>query len=399
MSVTAPAGFRAAGVRAGLKASGRPDLALVVNDGPLDVAAGVFTANRVVAAPVVWSRAAVADGRARAVILNSGSANACTGARGADDAAATAGRVAELLTAADPQRPVRPDDVLVCSTGVIGEPLDMPALLAGASQAAGALAPTPGAGRDAALAIMTTDTVPKEDAVSRTSAGAAWTVGGMIKGVGMLAPGLATMLCVITTDAVVDAAAAQAALGGAVARTVNRINSDGCMSTNDTVLLLASGASGARPSPAELGGALTEILSRLGRRLVADAEGATHDIAITVSGAVSEAAAEAAARTVSSSNLLKCAVAGADPNWGRVLSQLGTVPEDVCPFNPDEVDVTINGVTIFRHGAPDQDRDSVDMSPRETRIDIALSAGQAEATVWTNDLTHGYVTINADYTT
>ena len=227
-----------------------------------------------VAAPVVWSRAAVADGGARAVILNSGSANACTGARGAGDAAATAARVAELLTASDPHRPARPDDVLVCSTGVIGVPLDMPALLAGAGRTAGALAPTPEAGHDAARAIMTTDTVPKEDAVSRTADGVAWSAGGMIKGVGMLAPGLATMLCVITTDAVVDAAAARAALGGAVARTVNRINSDGCMSTNDTVLLLASGASGARPSPAELGGALTELLARLGRRLVADAEGA-----------------------------------------------------------------------------------------------------------------------------
>ena len=221
----------------------------------------------------------------------------------------------------------------------------------------------------------------------------------MIKGVGMLAPGLATMLAVITTDAVLTPREAQDALASVTARTVNRINSDGCMSTNDTVLLLASGASGVTPSRAEFDEALTDVMGRLGRRLVADAEGATHDIAITVSGAVSEAAAEAAARTVSSSNLLKCAVAGADPNWGRVLSQLGTVPEDVCPFNPDEVDVTINGVTIFRHGAPDQDRDSVDMSPRETRIDIALSAGQAEATVWTNDLTHGYVTINADYTT
>ena len=221
----------------------------------------------------------------------------------------------------------------------------------------------------------------------------------MIKGVGMLAPGLATMLCVITTDAVVDAAAARAALGGAVARTVNRINSDGCMSTNDTVLLLASGASGARPSPAELGGALTELLARLGRRLVADAEGATHDIAITVSGAVSEAAAEAAARAVSASNLLKCAVAGGDPNWGRVLAQLGTVPAEACPFDPDEVDVAINGVVVFRHGAPGEDRDAVDMTPRETRIDIGLSAGGAGATVWTNDLTHGYITINADYTT
>ena len=398
MSVTAARGFRAAGIRAGLKASGKPDLALVVNDGPLDTAAGVFTTNRAVAAPVVWSRRLLAGhgrgepGRARAVVLNSGSANACTGEQGLRDTEATAACAAGLLR-------TEPGQVLVCSTGVIGERIDMPVLLEGIDVAALALADTPRAGTDAAIAIMTTDTVSKEDVLTVGTGEKGWTIGGMIKGVGMLAPGLATMLAVITTDAVLTPREAQDALASVTARTVNRINSDGCMSTNDTVLLLASGASGVTPSRAEFDEALTDVMSRLGRRLVADAEGATHDIAITVSGAVSEAAAEAAARTVSSSNLLKCAVAGADPNWGRVLSQLGTVPEDVCPFNPDEVDVTINGVTIFRHGAPDQDRDSVDMSPRETRIDIALSAGQAEATVWTNDLTHGYVTINADYTT
>ncbi len=398
MSVTAARGFRAAGVRAGLKASGKPDLALVVNDGPLDTAAGVFTTNRVVAAPVVWSRRLLAGhgrgepGCARAVVLNSGSANACTGEQGLRDTEATAACAAGLLR-------TEPGQVLVCSTGVIGERIDMPVLLEGIDVAALALADTPRAGTDAAIAIMTTDTVSKEDVLTVGTGEKGWTIGGMIKGVGMLAPGLATMLAVITTDAVLTPWEAQDALASVTARTVNRINSDGCMSTNDTVLLLASGASGVTPSRAEFDEALTDVMSRLGRRLVADAEGATHDIAITVSGAVSEAAAEAAARTVSSSNLLKCAVAGADPNWGRVLSQLGTVPEDVCPFNPDEVDVTINGVTIFRHGAPDQDRDLVDMSPRETRIDIALSAGRAEATVWTNDLTHGYVTINADYTT
>ncbi|MCL3778604.1 MULTISPECIES: bifunctional glutamate N-acetyltransferase/amino-acid acetyltransferase ArgJ [unclassified Actinomyces] len=394
MSVTAAQGFRAAGVCASLKASGRPDLALVVNDGPLDVAAGVFTTNRVVAAPVTYSRAAVADGSARAVILNSGCANACTGAQGSADTAATAARTAELLGLPTPT------DVLVCSTGVIGHNLDMPALLAGAAAAARDLAPTPRAGHDAAEAIMTTDTVSKEEALTLTTAdGATWRIGGMIKGVGMLAPGLATMLCVLTTDAVVDAAGAQDALARATARTVNRISSDGCMSTNDTVLLLASGASGAAPGQDELETAVTEVLGRLGRRLVADAEGATHDIAITVSGAVSEAAAEAAARTVASSNLLKCAVAGEDPNWGRVLSQLGTVPAEVCPFDPDEVDVAINGVTVFRHGGLGQDPADVDMTPRETRIDITLSEGGAAATVWTNDLTHGYVTINADYHT
>ena len=398
MSVTAARGFRAAGVCAGLKASGKPDLALVVNDGPLDTAAGVFTTNRVVAAPVVWSRRLLAGqeggrpGHARAVVLNSGSANACTGEQGLRDTEATAARAAGLLR-------TEPGQVLVCSTGVIGERIDMPVLLEGVDVAALALADTAQAGTDAATAIMTTDTVSKEDALTVGASHQSWTIGGMIKGVGMLAPGMATMLAVITTDAVLTPQQAQQALSSVTARTVNRINSDGCMSTNDTVLLLASGASGVSPSRNELEKALTEVMSRLGRRLVADAEGATHDIAITVSGAVSEEAAEAAARTVSSSNLLKCAVAGADPNWGRILSQLGTVPEDVCPFDPQEVDVTINGVTIFRHGAPDQDRDLVDMSPRETRIDIALSAGRAEATVWTNDLTHGYITINADYTT
>ena len=398
MSVTAAKGFRAAGVVAGLKPSGSPDLALVVNDGPLDVAAGVFTTNRFTAAPVVWSRGVIAGeqgrrGAARAVVLNSGSANACTGARGADDTADTAKHVAGLLGGIDS------GDVLVCSTGVIGVPIDMPTLLEGAGIAAEALASSERAGHDAASAIMTTDTVSKEDAVTVAGADGAWTIGGMIKGVGMLAPGMATMLCVLTTDAIVEPGAAERSLSAAAGRTVNRINSDGCMSTNDTVLLLASGASGVAPGPEAFDAAVAEILARLGRRLVADAEGATHDIAITVSGAVSEAAAEAAARTVSTSNLLKCAVAGGDANWGRVLSQLGTVPEETCPFDPEKVDVTINGVTIFRHGGLGDSRDLVDMSPRETRIDIDLSAGDARATVWTNDLTHGYVTINGDYTT
>ncbi|SDM47487.1 bifunctional glutamate N-acetyltransferase/amino-acid acetyltransferase ArgJ [Actinomyces ruminicola] len=398
MSVTAAAGFRAAGINAGLKESGRPDLALVVNDGPLDVAAGVFTTNRVAAAPVHWCRSVLAGehgspGAARAVILNSGSANACTGPQGAADTAATAARVAELLAHNRPGP--QSGSVLVCSTGVIGVPLDMPNLLTGAAAAVRALADTPDAGHAAATAIMTTDTVSKEDTLHLDG----WTIGGMIKGVGMLAPGMATMLCVITTDAVVDAGTAHSALSRAAARTVGRINSDGCMSTNDTVLLLASGASGKTPAPEDFGAAVQELLGRLGRRLVADAEGATHDIAITVTGAITEAAAEAAARTVSASNLLKCAVAGEDPNWGRVISQLGTVPEAVCPFDPDAVDVAINGVTVYRHGALGEDRSTVDMTPRETRIDIALNAGDAAATVWTNDLTHGYVTINADYTT
>ncbi|AYD89625.1 bifunctional glutamate N-acetyltransferase/amino-acid acetyltransferase ArgJ [Actinomyces sp. 2119] len=398
MSVTAAQGFRAAGVAAGLKPSAAPDLALVVNDGPHDVAAGVFTTNRVVAAPVVWSRQALAPacgqegGRARAVVLNSGSANACTGVQGVRDTEATAMHVAGLLGC-------DPAEVLVCSTGVIGEPLDMPRLLDGADVAALCLEATADAGTAAATAIMTTDTVSKEEALTVGSGPGRWTVGGMIKGVGMLAPAMATMLAVVTTDAVVTPDAARQALSAAAARTLNRISSDGCMSTNDTVVLLASGASGVPVSQEEFEDAVTELLARLGRRLVADAEGATHDIAVTVAGAVSEAAAEAAARTVAASTLLRCAVAGQDPNWGRVLAQLGTVPESVCPFDPDQVDVAINGVTVFRHGNVGEDRSHVDMTPRETRIDIDLHSGQAQATVWTNDLTHDYVSINADYTT
>ncbi|SPT53970.1 Glutamate N-acetyltransferase [Actinomyces bovis] len=402
MSVTAAKGFRASGISSGLKASGKHDLALVVNDGPLDVAVGVFTTNRVVAAPVTWSRH-VLDGTqgqahtARAVVLNSGSANACTGAQGAADSRATAEHLAQILSQGG--QAVAAHEVLVCSTGVIGTLINMPVLLKGLQTATQELATGPQAGTDAATAIMTTDKVSKEDALELSSAQGNWTVGGMVKGVGMLAPGMATVLCVLTTDAVVTAEQAQQALSQANARSLNRINSDGCMSTNDTVLLLASGASGVRPSQEELEEAVANVLGRLGRRLVADAEGATHDIAITVTGAVSEEAAEAAARTVSASNLLKCAVAGEDPNWGRVLAQLGTVPEAVCPFDPNQVDVAINGVTIFRHGGVGDERSGVDMSPRECRIDIALHAGEGEATVWTNDLTHGYVTINADYTT
>ena len=398
MSVTAARGFRASGVRAGLKASGKPDLALVVNDGPLDTAAGVFTSNRVVAAPVVWSRRLLAGqeggqpGHARAVVLNSGSANACTGTQGMHDTEATAARTAGLLGA-------EPGQVLVCSTGVIGERIDMPVLLEGVDVAALALADTSQAGTDAATAIMTTDTVSKEDALTVGAGDQGWTIGGMIKGVGMLAPGMATMLAVITTDAALTPQQAQDALASATARTVNRINSDGCMSTNDTVLLLASGASGTTPSRAELDEALTEVMSRLGRRLVADAEGATHDIAITVSGAVSEEAAEAAARTVSSSNLLKCAVAGADPNWGVSSPSSGPCPRTSAPSTPTRSTSPSTASRSSATAPPQLNRDAVDMSPRETRIDIELSAGWAEATVWTNDLTHGYVTINADYTT
>ncbi|MBD9699761.1 bifunctional glutamate N-acetyltransferase/amino-acid acetyltransferase ArgJ [Flavimobilis sp. GY10621] len=389
MSVTSAQGFRAAGVTAGLKASGKPDLALVVNDGPLDVAVGVFTSNRVVAAPVVWSRQVVADGRARAVVLNSGGANACTGPEGFADTHRTAEHVAGLLD-------VSAGDVVVCSTGLIGERLPMDVLLAGADAAASGLAAD--GGGDAAIAIMTTDTVPKT-AVA-TGAGGAWTVGGMAKGAGMLAPGLATMLCTITTDAVVDAATADAALRAATATTFDRVDSDGCMSTNDTVVLLASGASGVAASLAELTEALTAVCAELARKLVADAEGASHDISVRVVGATSEDAAVAVARAVTRSNLFKAAIFGNDPNWGRVLSAVGTVPESVAPFDALTLDVSINGVQVCRAGGVGEDRTLVDLAAdREVHVVVDLHAGPAEATVWTNDLTHDYVHENSAYST
>jgi len=362
VTVTAPAGFRAAGVAAGLKSSGKPDVALVVNDGPLQVAAGVFTSNRVVAAPVVWSRQAISDGVAHAVVLNSGGANACTGPEGFADTHRTAEHVGAVLDTS-------PGDVAVCSTGLIGLRLPMPELLAGIDAAAAALSAD--GGLDAAHAIMTTDTVPKLTHV----VGAGWSVGGMAKGAGMLAPGLATMLCVLTTDAVITAETADAALRAAARVTFDRIDSDGCMSTNDTVLLLASGASGVEPDPADFAGVLTRACAELARGLIADAEGASHDIAITVRGARSEEEAVPVARAVARSNLFKAAVFGNDPNWGRVLSAVGTVPESVAAFDADRIDVSINGVMVCRAGGVGEDRDLVDMAAaRDVHVDIDLHA-------------------------
>ncbi|WP_163542433.1 bifunctional glutamate N-acetyltransferase/amino-acid acetyltransferase ArgJ [Occultella kanbiaonis] len=387
MSITAPAGFRAAGVTAGLKSSGRPDVALVVNDGPLHVGAAVFTTNRVVGAPVTWSRQVVSDGVINAVVLNSGGANVCTGPEGFADTHHTAERVAELLD-------VSAGDVVVCSTGLIGERLPMDKLLPGVENAVAAL--TADGGDDAATAIMTTDTVPKITHVDRDG----WSVGGMAKGAGMLAPALATMLSVLTTDAVVDAATADAALRAATATTFDRVDSDGCMSTSDTVTLLASGASGIEVGLADLTDALTQACGELARALVADAEGASHDIAVKVVGAHSEAAAVAVARAVTRSNLVKAAMFGNDPNWGRILSQVGTVPVEVAEFDADQVDVAINGVQICRGGAAGEDRSLVDLAAnREVHVEIDLNAGAHEATVWTNDLTHDYVHENSAYST
>ena len=387
MSVTAPAGFRAAGVVAGLKPSGSPDVALVVNDGPHWVGAAVFTTNRVVGWPVVWSRLVVEDNVVHAVVLNSGSANVCTGPGGFEDVHRTADHVAALLG-------VSPGDVVVCSTGIIGDRAPRERLLPGVAAAAAALSAD--GGDDAARAIMTTDTVPKTVHVVRDG----WSVGGMAKGAGMLAPALATMLCVLTTDAIVDPADAEAALRAATRTTFDRVDSDGCMSTSDTVTLLASGASGVVVDRATLADALTQACASLARGLVADAEGATHDIAVTVVNAEDEDAAVAVARAVTRSNLVKAAVFGNDPNWGRILAQVGTVPEQVAAFDPGLLDVSINGVQICRAGGAHESRESVDMAAaREVHIEIDLHAGDATATVWTNDLTHGYVHENSAYTT
>ena len=385
MSVTTAKGFTAAGVAAGLKSTGNRDVALVVNKGPLDVAAAVVTSNRVFAAPVKWIKEVIPAGKARAVVLNSAGANACTGEPGYGDTVATAQHVAGLLGVTAPE-------VLVCSTGLIGVRLNMPKLLAGVDAAAGELSDQ--GGDFAALAIMTTDTIPK----LAQAGGAGWSVGGMAKGAGMLAPGLATMLCVITTDAVISAEVADRALRVATGRTFDRVDSDGCMSTNDTVILLASGASGVEVSEADFTEQLVAVAADLSRQLVADAEGASHDIAVKVVGASSEAAAVAVARAVTRSNLFKAAVFGNDPNWGRVLSAVGTVPPEVAPFDASLLDVSINGVQICVAGGVGADRELVDLAAnREVTVEIDLHAGSAQATVWTNDLTHDYVHENSAY--
>lgn len=381
MSVTSARGFRASGVAAGLKSSGRPDVALVVNDGPLEVAAGVFTSNRVKAAPVLWSQQVIADGELRVVALNSGGANACTGPGGFADTHHSAEYVADLVG-------VGAGEVAVCSTGLIGERLPMDKLLVGFEEAAQAL--TVDGGDAAAIAIMTTDTVPK----TATVAGEGFVVGGMAKGAGMLAPGMATMLSTITTDAVISADLAGSALRAAVAATFDRVDSDGCMSTNDTVLLLVSGAAGVAPSAADFQAALDSVCATLARALVADAEGASKEIRIEVIGAPSETDATTAARSVARSNLFKCAMYGEDPNWGRVISAVGATAVE---FDPNLIDVEINGVLVCNGGTAGADRATVDLTDRDITVVIDLHAGSATSTVWTNDLTAAYVHENSAY--
>jgi glutamate N-acetyltransferase/amino-acid N-acetyltransferase len=380
---TLPAGFRAAGITAGLKASGKPDLALVVNDGPDHHASAVFTSNRVVAAPVVWSREVVADGRVDAVVLNSGGANACTGHQGFQDTHRTAEEVADTLG-------LSATDVAVCSTGLIGELLPMDKISAGITTAAAALA-TDGHD-DAAAAIITTDTHAK----TATFQADGWSVWGMAKGAGMLAPSLATMLVVLVTDAATDPATVDKALRAATFTTFDRVDSDGCQSTNDTVLLMASGASAVDVDPPALTDAVTAVCADLARQLVADAEGAHHDIAIEVRGAASVDDALEVARSVARNNLFKCAIFGADPNWGRVLAAVGTT---AATFDADTLDVSMNGVQVCRAGGVGEDRSLVDLSDREVHVLVDLHAGDDTVTVWTNDLTHDYVHENSAYST
>ena len=393
MSVTAPLGFRAAGVAAGLKTSGERDVAVVINDGPSRAAAAVFTSNRVKAAPVLWTQQVVRGGRVRAVALNSGGANACTGPLGFQDTHATAERLAqtlaaETLAAADGTEGESAGEIAVCSTGLIGERLPMDLVLGGLD-AALADASRSG-GTTAADAIRTTDTVSKI-AFHRA---AGYTVGGMAKGAGMLAPGLATMLCVLTTDADLGPAELDRALREATRITFDRLDTDGCMSTNDTVLLLASGAAETSPAVGEFAAVLTEVCADLARQLQADAEGASKLIAVEVVGAASEDDAVTAGRAVARSNLLKCAIAGEDPNWGRVLSAVGTTD---AAFEPERLSVAINGVWVCRNGCAGDDRSKVDLHPRNVTITVDLSAGPHAATISTTDLTAAYVHENSAY--
>ncbi|MFD2758825.1 bifunctional glutamate N-acetyltransferase/amino-acid acetyltransferase ArgJ [Gulosibacter faecalis] len=385
MTITAPKGFRAAGVEAGLKASGGRDVVVVVNDGPSAAAAAVFTSNRCEAHPVTWSRRIVADGAASAIVLNSGGANCFTGEFGADTTRLTAERAAERLQ-------LQPDDIIVCSTGLIGsgDETFRAGVLRGVDAAVAELASDEAASANAAAGILTTDSVPK----TALREGDGYAIGAIAKGAGMLAPGLATMLVVVTTDADLESPALDAALREATRLSFDRLDSDGAMSTNDTVALLASGASGVTPDTAEFTALLVDLCQDLARQLQADAEGASHDITITTVGAATENEAVAVSRAVSRSNLFKAAIFGNDPNWGRVLAAIGTTD---AKFEPQVIDVSMNGIMVCRAGTPDAPVDTVDLTPRATEVRIDLHAGDASASILTNDLTHDYVHENSAY--
>jgi glutamate N-acetyltransferase / amino-acid N-acetyltransferase len=381
--ITSPLGFRAAGIAAGIKESGSPDVAVVINDGPSSAAAGVFTSNRVKAAPVLWSQQVLAGESVRAVVLNSGGANACTGPAGFQDTHRTAEHLAALLG-------IGAGEVAVCSTGLIGERLPLAKLLAGVTAATGQASAD--GGLAAADAIRTTDTVPKNTCQD----GSGYQIGGMGKGAAMLAPALATMLVVLTTDADLSPADLDTALREAVRTTFDRLDTDGCMSTNDTVLLLASGATGTRPDIGEFTRRLTAACADLATQMQADAEGASKAITIEVVGAATEPDAVEAGRAIARCNLLKCAIHGEDPNWGRVLAAVGTTS---AAFEPDQLSVAINGVWVCKSGAPGEDRSAVDLRPRGVIITVDLSAGPHAATIKTTDLTADYVHENSAYST
>ncbi|MFX1760415.1 amino-acid n-acetyltransferase/glutamate n-acetyltransferase argj [Rhodococcus gordoniae] len=387
--VTSPAGFRAAGIPAGIKISGRQDLALVVNEGPELTAAGVFTMNKVKAAPVLWSQQVLKSGSLRAVILNSGGANACTGAGGFQDTHATAEAVADALSNWGTETGA--GEVAVCSTGLIGDRLPMDKVLSGVQEIVHELAGGISGGTDAAYAIMTTDTVPKQAALHHADK---WNVGGMAKGAGMLAPALATMLCVVTTDAVATAEQLDTALRHASRLTFDRLDVDGATSTNDTVLLLASGASGITPSQDDLNAAVLAVCDDLAEQMMADAEGVTKRVTVTVRGAVSEADALIGARTVARDSLVKTALFGSDPNWGRVLAAIGIAPIEL---DPDKISVSFNGNPVCIDGVGAPGAREVDLSAADIALDIDLGLGDAQVSIRTTDLSHAYVEENSAY--
>lgn len=383
--VTVPQGFSAAACTAGIKPSGKPDMSLIVNNGPLSTAAAMFTRNRVVASPVKWTRAHN-DGSFKAVVINAGNANACNGAQGDADAKTTAEKTAEVLG-------MNADDIAVCSTGLIGDVLPMDKVLAGVENLSPQLSEETSAGNAAAQAIMTTDLVQKE-AVYR---GEGWSIGAMGKGVGMMSPSLATMLVFLTTDANIDdSAQLQEALGAATSTTFDCLDVDGSTSTNDTVVLMASGASGVTPDPEEFASAIHQVCLDLAMQLQADAEGVTKRVSITVTGAADDIQAKDAARVVGRDNLFKCAMFGSDPNWGRVLAAVGMAPVEM---DPEKINVSFNGqpVCVNSTGAPGAR--SVDLSGADVAVEIDLSVGQGRATVWTTDLSYSYVEINSEYST
>jgi glutamate N-acetyltransferase/amino-acid N-acetyltransferase len=382
--VTGPAGFKAAGIAAGIKESGNLDLALVVNEGPNDAAAAVFTTNKVKAAPVLWTQQVIKEHRLRAVVLNSGGANACTGPEGFQDTHATAEKVADVLECGA-------IEVAVCSTGLIGERLPMDKILSGVDAIKAALKADIDSGLKAATAVLTTDSRPKQSWKAHEQG---WSIGGFVKGAGMLAPNLATMLSVITTDADIDKDTLDAALRQATAKTFDCLDVDGGTSTNDTVLLMASGASGIKPSKEDFAKLLTEVSWDLVRQLQGDAEGVTKEIFITVQGAASDADAKVTGRIIAEDNLVKTALFGSDPNWGRIAMALGRAPVD---FDPDQLSIVINGIRVMDKGTRGEDRDNADLSGREITIVVELGQGDGEATILTTDLSHAYVEENSAY--